>query len=219
MIKVLAVVPRANLNVAGLGLPFSQAEIYAEHDQDRAVLADLAKNPPTITTDDELAAADATLSDVARLAAELVARRQAPVKEIKSLISEVEGWFRPYIKDCEAAIESLKGAKSRYLTAKDQASRAAREAAQAAADAGDSAAVLANVQQAQALAATTDASKGTRYAWEVKRINPDLLPDEWWVPDAGRIAAVAKAAGSSDDAPVIPGVVFERVAVVQARRS
>ena len=207
--------PPTTITVAGIGITLSKAELDAEHESDKATLAELVAHP-NIADDQELAMLDATLTDVARLHDELVARRQKPVKQVKGLIAEFEGWFRPYLKDVDAALDALKGVKSRYLTAKDAAARKAREDAQKAADAGDSAAVLESIQRAQEIEAV--GSAGTRYAWEVKRIAPDLLPDEYWIPDQARISAVAKAAGSSEEPPVLPGVVFERVAVVQARR-
>ena len=207
--------PPTTITVAGIGISITKAELDAEHESDRAALAELLAHPD-IADDASLSVLDATLSDVARLHDELVARRQKPVKQVKGLIAEFEGWFRPYLKDVDAALDALKGVKSRYLTAKDAAARKAREDAQKAADAGDSAAVLESIQRAQEIEAV--GSAGTRYAWEVKRIAPDLLPDEYWIPDQAHISAVAKAAGSSEEPPVIPGVVFERVAVVQARR-
>lgn len=204
----------ATITITGPGAPYDRAIIAAEFEQDRETLLRMAD---TRTPADEpgLAALDADLTEVARLRHELVERRQAPLRDVKAVIKEVESWFLDYVKACDRAIDGMKRAKSNFLTERDRLRLAERERAQAAADAGDSSAVLAHVVQAQALEA---APKGTRYAWEVKRINPDLLPDEWWCPDTTKIAAVAEAAGSGDEAPIVPGVIFERVAVVQARR-
>lgn len=53
----------------------------------------------------------------------------------------------------------------------------------------------------------------------VKRINPDLLPDEYWSPDMTKIANEAERQGTRrDEPPVIPGVIFELEARVGARR-
>lgn len=209
--------PPVVLTVAGLGLPFTHAEIAAEHEADREALA-LYASAEALATDDDARAADAALSEIVRLKDELVARRQAAVTPTKRLIAEVEAWFRPYVKDAEAAEAGLKRAIGAYRLEKANAERKALDAARAAADAGNSSAALAHVQASQALAAPDGARAQTRFVWEVKRIAPDLLPDEWWTPDTARIAEVAKAAGSSDEPPVIPGVVFERAAIVGARR-
>jgi hypothetical protein len=210
--------PLVTLTVAGLGLPFSRAEIAAEHDSDRETLAELARGGALITDDATLATADATLSEIVRLKDELIARRQAAVTPTKKLIAEVESWFRPYVKDAEAAEAGLKRSIGAFRLAKADAERRELAAARAAADEGRSNDALAHVQASQAIAAPDGARTQTRFGWEVKRIAPDLLPDEWWIPDAARIAAVAKDAGASEEPPVIPGVVFERVAIVAARR-
>lgn len=209
--------PPVTLTVAGLGLPFSHAEIVAEHEADRPALA-LYASAEAIESDSDLANADAALSEIVRLKDELIARRQAAVTPTKRLIAEVEAWFRPYVKDAEAAEHGLKRAIGAYRLKKAEDERKALDAARAAADAGNSSAALAHVQASQALAAPDGARAQTRFAWEVKRIAPDLLPDEWWTPDVARIAEVAKAAGSSEEPPVVPGVVFERVAIVAASR-
>ncbi len=209
--------PPVVLTVAGLGLPFTHAEIQAEHEADRPTLAELAAHGK-IADDAALAVADATLTDVVRMKDELIARRQAAVTPTKRLIAEVEAWFRPYVKDAEAAEAGLKKAIGAFRLKKADAERRELAAARAAADEGRSNDALAHVQASQAIAAPDAARAQTRFVWEVKRIAPDLLPDEWWTPDAARIAAVAKDAGSSDEPPVIPGVVFERVPIVAARR-
>lgn len=202
------------ITVAGLGLPHSRAEIEAMHAPDREALATYAKGV-TVTDEASLLAARAILSDVAQSRDGYVKMRQGPVAQIKGVIKEWESWFLAPIKEHDAAEAGVKASCNAYLTAKANEAAKAREAAQVAADRGDSSAVLANIQQAQALEAVPS---GTRYAWEVKRIATDLLPDEYWIPDHEKIAAVAKAAGSGEEPPVIPGVVFERVATMQARR-
>lgn len=216
MTRALAKAP-VTLTVAGLGLPFSHAEIVAEHDQDRVTLAELAR-APEITDEAALVAADGMLTEIVRLKDDLVSRRQAAVKPTKQLVAEVESWFRPYIKDVEAAEDALKKTIGAYRTRKANEGRRQLLAARAASDEGRTDDALAHVQASQAIAAPDAARAGTRFAWEVKRIAPDLLPDEWWTPDVERINTVAEEAGSSDEPPVIPGVIFERVAIVSAKR-
>lgn len=207
--------PATTLTTTGLALPFTSAEIAAEHEQDLAALRAFARYPDLVG-DDGLAVLDSDLTNVARLRDELVKRRQAPVAEIKRLIATVEGWFRPYLKDVDAAIDRMKSVKGAYLTAKANAAADARRAAQAAAQEGDSSAVLAAIQTAQALEV---APAGTRYAWEATIVNEGLIPDEYWIVDRAKIDAVAKAMGSSEEQSMfVPGVKFARVAVVQARR-
>jgi tRNA(Ile)-lysidine synthase TilS/MesJ len=72
---------------------------------------------------------------------------------------------------------------------------------------------VANAPEAQA------AGVSTTFVWRVKRIIPDMLPREYWVPSDALIAAEAARQGDrGDDPPVIPGVVFEREAQVTGRR-
>lgn len=214
MSKAIAKPPQT-ITTPGLALPFTHAEIEAEHAQDHATLAQWAAYPEP-TTDAELAALDADLTELATLGATLVKRRQEPVAEIKKLISTVEGWFRPYLKDVDAAVTRMKSVKASYLTKKAEAAQKARQAAQQAAEQGDSAGVLTAIQTAQALEVTP---AGTRYAWEVQRVNEALLPDEFWIVDRAKLDAIAKGMGSSEEQTAfVPGVTFGRVAVVQARR-
>lgn len=207
--------PVTPINVAGLALPFTSHEIEAEHEQDRAALERMACYPEP-ADDTALAALGADLSEVARLRDELVKRRQAPVAEIKRLVATVEGWFRPYLKDVDAAIDRMKHVKGAYLTKKANAAAEARRAAQQAASEGDSAAVFASIQQAQAL---ESAPAGTRYAWEATVANESMIPVEYWIVDRAKLDALAKSMGSAEEQSVfVPGVSFKRVAVVQARR-
>lgn len=58
-----------------------------------------------------------------------------------------------------------------------------------------------------------------RKSWKVKRVALDLLPEQYKTYDLEKIEAAKKAqlAASPDEAPVIPGVVFELVETLAVR--
>lgn len=196
------------------GLTFDGSAIKKAHDDSRQALAVLSVFK--VTNAEELVEADDYLSQVVRERDALVAKRQELVKPFKTLVSTVEETFRPFVKDLTSAEEHLKKEIGAYRLAQQREAEAAREAAAVALETTGKVDVQA-IERANALTEPDAGRSTTRYVWEVKRINPDLLPDEYWAPDRAKIEAIAKAA-KGDDAPVVPGVVFERVAIVGARR-
>jgi hypothetical protein len=133
------------------------------------------------------------------------------------VIKTIEGWFKPATKALDVAIGHLKGQIGAYRLALWQAEREARELAAVAAETGDSAAVIDSLATAAEMAVKPEGRASATFAWEVDRVIPDMLPDEWWTPDRAKLDAVA-AADKSDDGPVIQGVVFKRVAKIGAKR-
>jgi len=187
------------------------AALQREAEADAAALA-------TLDVDTAAADVDAFLTDVVTRKDAALAMRKRVTGPAYQIAREVEGWFRPLVAALEGAERHLKGLLGKQRLAALAAEREARELAAAAAEAGDAETLLTALEVAAEAGARDDARATTRYAWIVKRIVEDLLPDEYWCPDAEKIGAVAKAADGAGDAPVIPGVVFERVAIVGARR-
>ena len=169
-----------------------------------------------VSSPETYAVLDSILTDVVRDkdAAERM-RKQAtdPLYEALRTIGE---WFRPWIQARKNAEERLKILMGRYRVAQAQVATAARQEAADAAMVGDSSRMLDALEVAAAVPPEGRATVSFR--WAVKRIAADLLPDEWWAPDMARIEEFARAAGTSEDPPVIPGVIFEREARIGARR-
>ncbi len=161
---------------------------------------------------------DVLLTDTVRRKDAAVAMRKRVTGPAYAIAHEVEGWFRPLVTALEGAERHLKALVGAKRLATLETERAARELAAVAADEGDAGTLLEALAVAGDAAAPDGARATTRYAWIVKRIAEDLVPDEYWCVDVAKIGAIAKAADGSGDAPVIPGVVFERVALVGARR-
>jgi hypothetical protein len=134
-------------------------------------------------------------------------------------IKEFEARFKPTLVKAETAVIKVKKQLGAYRIEVAQAEAAARDAALQAAASGDADALADSLNDADALARKpTDTGARVAVRWRVKRISPDLLPDEWWCPDEARIQEVAlDHRGAVDDPPVIPGVVFEPVAEVKAK--
>lgn len=149
-------------------------------------------------------------------------------KELRDRVTKPlhDGWkktcalFKPALDAHEQLIAALKKAIGDYdlreLEAKEAASREAR--AVFAAPTPDVSALTEALAVANAPLAHAD-GVGTKFVWKVKRIVAELLPDSYWVPDMTAIDDEASRQGTGGDAPpVIPGVIFERVAQVSGRR-
>jgi len=172
----------------------------------------------TIISDEMYEAADAMLTATAQRLDAVVAMRKRATAPLGEAKREIEGWFRPLVRALEASIAELKRAIGGYRVMLAEEERKAREAAALAAATGDADA-LCNAMVAADASATPPAGRATcRFEWRIKRIAEDLLSREWLTPDVARIAAYAKDWSSGSEPPVIPGVVFERTAIVGARR-
>jgi hypothetical protein len=209
--KSPAIAPARTLTLA---LPPDVAELatlQAHAEADAVALAAL---------DDTCSAADvdAFLTDVVTRKDAALAMRKRATGPMYTAVREVEAWFRPLVTALEGAERHLKGLLGKQRLAALELERNARELAAAAADEGDAGTMLEALAVAAGAGARDDARATTRYAWTVKRIAEDLLPDEWWTPNRDAIEAHAKGFAGDGDAPVVPGVVFERTAIVGARR-
>jgi hypothetical protein len=172
-----------------------------------------------VTDADGYTFADAILTDVVQKKDAVVAMRKRATVPLYGAIREIESWFKPVVSALEVSERHLKGAMGSWRIAEDARERAAREAAAVAAESGDAPAMLSALTAAADAGSARDEGRATvRYVWAVKRIVRELVLPEWLVPDLPRIERVARDAPGDGDAPVIPGVVFEKVARVGARR-
>ena len=171
-----------------------------------------------VTDADELATADAMLTELVRWKDASLEMRSNATGPLYKIVKQVEAWFRPLVKASDDAERHLKSKIGAFKVQLFEAQHAAQAAAVAAAQKQDTSTVVEALNASTALATASETHSTARMRWTVKRINPDLLPDEYWTPDTARIDAVAAAADGAGDAPVIPGVVFERMALVGAKR-
>lgn len=170
-----------------------------------------------IETAEEYAAVDSCLSDVVRRKDAATAMRTSATGPLYKATKTIEGWFAPYLGALTKMEALLKGGMGSYRLAQATKEREAREAAAQAADAGDGAALTEALTVATEAAQAPAGRASVGFEWRVHRVVPDLVPREWLIPDERRIAQFAKA-HKGDDAPVIPGVIFERHAKIGARR-
>jgi hypothetical protein len=200
-----------------IAIPTSAADVAAlqrEAESDAPAIKAI-----TVNDADEYAFADAILTDVVRKKDAIVAMRKSATVPLYGVIRTIESWFKPVVSTLEAGEASLKRAMGSWRLACADAERAAREAAAVAAESGDAGALVEALQVATAIQAAPAAGRATtRFVWAVKRIAADLVPSDWLVPDVARIEALAKATPGDGPAPVVPGVIFERVAQIGARR-
>lgn len=173
----------------------------------------------TIADADDYAFADAILTDVVQRKDAVVAMRKQATVPLYQVVRTIEGWFKPVVSALESSERTLKERMGAWRLQIAERERAAREAAAVAAESGDAGAMVTALNAATSAQMAPAAGRATtRFVWAVKRIAEDLLPDEWWTPDVARIEALAKETPGDSDPPVVPGVVFERRAVIGARR-
>lgn len=134
---------------------------------------------------------------------------------IREGLKAVDALFKPLVAPLDASVAVMKRMMSAYQKALAEAEAAARTLALQAATKGDDStmATALTVAADAGQAARVEVASQVRWKWTVKKVTPDLLPDEYWTPDTAKIEAVAKAADASSEEgrPVIPGVTFERV--------
>jgi hypothetical protein len=197
--------------------PIASVEVAALQLEAEADAAEILS--AVIVTDAEgYEAADELLSDIARREdAALAMRRSATVPAYQS-IKTIEGWFKPWLGALGTAKAHLKTQLGNYRLRQAEVERQARLDAAALAEAGGNGDELIQSLTLAAEAAEKPAGRATAsFGWRVARIAADMLPAEWLCPDVARIEGFAKA-HKGDEAPVIPGVTFERVAKIGARR-
>jgi hypothetical protein len=172
----------------------------------------------TIDTPEDYAIVCHLLTEICKREDAAIAMRKSATGPMYQSVRTIESWFKDLLGACAAARAHLKKEVARYEIARKNSELEARRLAAKAAETGDAGTLI------TALTTAADAAErvpgGTAriaFGYVVKRIAADMLPDEWWCPDVARIEAVAKA-HKGDEPPVIPGVVFERVALVGAKR-
>lgn len=180
----------------------------------------LATTAATFTCPDDPSyqALDGILSAVLGELDVIDATKRTVTDPLRAAIKATDKLFAPVIAPRDAVVVMCKRLMADYQTAKALAERTARALALQAAKAANDAGMAAALTVAASVAAPVDAGAQTRWRWVVKRIIPDLLPDEYWTPDEKKIGALAKAwPGKSEDPPVVPGVVFEREALIAGK--
>jgi hypothetical protein len=172
----------------------------------------------TVADADSMARGDELLKEILRERDGLEEVRKAGPGALDSIVRGLNAKFKPLRDKLDAAASNLKQAIGTYVVAERRKQAEAYQAAATAHAAGQHG----EAQQAlaSAVGVQTAPVQGTsvREVWSVKRIAADLLPREWLIPDEARIAAHARTTPIDQDPTPIPGVVFERVPAVSARR-
>ena len=167
----------------------------------------------TCEDDATYTALDGVLTEVLRRADMVEATKKTITGPLRAALKATDDLFRPLVAPLDACTALLKRAMGDHVQAKALAERQARALALEAAKAGDDHTMALALTTAEDVGKRAEAGARARFAWVVKRLIPDLLPDEYWAPDMVKISALAKAwPGASEDPPVVPGVVFEREA-------
>lgn len=173
----------------------------------------------TITCADDYAFADAVLTDIVHRKDAIVAMRKSATTPLYQVVRTIEGWFAPVLVALEQSERTLKTTMGAWRVAELERERAAREAAAVAAESGDATGMILAVTEAAAASDAGAAGRATtRFTWIVKSVDERRLPSIWWIPNCAGLNTLARKAPGDGPAPNVPGVTFERVAIVGARR-
>jgi len=189
------------------------AEIRKEAESDAELFGSMV-----VDDEDSYTIADSCLTIAVNRRDALVAARKDFLAPVKAEVNRVEALVRTATKVDDVTVLHLKREIGAFRVAQAQAQEDARRLAQDAAREGDADTLHTALAIADSAAEAPTGRATCRFVWRVKRIAEDLLPSEYFVPDRARIDAEAKAWGGGEDPPVIPGVVFERVAQIGVRR-
>lgn len=167
---------------------------------------------------DSMKTADELLKEILRERDGLEEVRKSGPGALDSIVRGLNAKFKPLRDKLDAAASNLKNIIGAYVVAERRKQEDAYRAAATAHAAGQHG----EAQQAlaSAVGVQTAPVQGTsvREVWAVKRIAADLLPREWMVPDVPAINAHARETPIDQEPTPIPGVIFERVPAVTARR-
>lgn len=209
----------AKKQLAPPGLPPATAAQAAA--EQRAIAADLVViSTLTIESAEDLAGANELLTDIVRRRDKVVSMRTAATGPMRTAIKVVEEWFRPSVKDFDAAVLGLKKCIERYNLAQHAIEAQARAAAIAAAAKGDSASIVKHIGVAEdARMSVRDAGVSATLGWGWEVIDISKVPPEYTltVPNEKRLADLAKANAKSDTPPHVPGILFTRKSNVRAK--
>ena len=192
----------------------SLARLQAEAEADAKALVGLA-----CPDDATYTALDGILTDTLRRLDAVEAAEKAITQPINAGLKAARDLFRPLRSSLDACVGMLKAPMGAWMQEKALAERQARAVALEAVKVGDHATMAQALTVAADVSGRPDAGAAARFAWEVERVlNPDLVPDEYWVLDTKQIDAVARAwSGKREDPPVVPGVKFKRVARIAGK--
>lgn len=185
----------------------------------QALYAQAATYSETVKVDssESLVSADDLLKEILREKDALEAVRKSGPGALDRIVRAINARFKPLRDLLEKAEANLRVEIGGYVQRQRAAQEAAYQAAAASHAAGEHAA--AQVALVAASEAATVAPEGTtvKEVWAVARIDRGFMTDEWLIPDMARIEKLARETPAGVR-PIVPGVVFELVARVIARR-
>jgi len=167
----------------------------------------------TIDTADDADFAAEILRDVKARHKALEVERKKITGPLNTATRAVNALFKPPRELLEDVERMIKGKIASYLEAREAANAAAIEAASTADTPEQASEALATVEQAEAPAGVS-----VRHKYRAVVFNPEIVPDQFCMPDEAAIQSFTDTAVRMNGEPTpIPGVRFEREAVVASR--
>lgn len=155
------------------------------------------------------------LTNVRALQKAIDGERTNLTKPILAAKKAIDALFQPALKPLERCEEVIRGKLAGAAQLRLAAEKAAMQLAQSAAEAGDTEAVMAALAEVPDVVATTGST--SYFVWKVGTVVGDLVPDQYKVVDMAALATIAKACKGSDEPPMIPGVHWEKIAMIRAK--
>jgi hypothetical protein len=167
------------------------------------------------TTPESASFFESAMSKAHEAVRELEAERQALTKPLQDETKTIQAEFRPVEQAFEAIKSISKSKVSEYRTQVALQAEEARTRAIAAAQAGDTAACALALAEVSSVAEET----GGSFEWSAMLVDHTAVPREWCEPSPSLFKKHCAQYRNSDTIPGVPGVVFERRAVVRAKGS
>jgi hypothetical protein len=198
-------------------VPRTAPEAAESQGEAERMLAWLAENPLVVSSSEQFATTGELMREALAKGKALHAMMRRALGPIEEAEKEIRSWFSPGAKAWAELAAALKDAMGAYQIAEAERARELEALAQKAAKAGDVKALTKALTAADGAGPAKAEGVTTRFVWKLKRVVPDLVPEDWKVPDVQRAEAHARAAGSSETIDPVPGFVFEREAVIGGR--
>lgn len=198
------------------------AVAYAAARKHALELAEIVAEGVTVESAEDLAEAERLAGIASKAEADAVELRQAATKGLGDWKRKIDARFKADLVDPFARVKAAcKGAIGAYLEKQEAARRAATERAQAAVSAGDVGAVataLAEVDAADAGGSFEWVPRVTNLKWLVGVASDGTVPLDFVQPNYEALNVHAKKARGDAEPEPVPGVLFERRAVVRVRK-
>lgn len=180
-----------------------------------------------VQTEEQYAAADEMLTGLARRLDAVEKMRRSAVDPLNAVVKTINGWFKPATDALKEGMSTCKGALGAYRLAQAKALAAADAKVAAAAERGDNRALVRALEASTRAASAGESGRAVvRFRWTVKSAHPAKMAQHaearsFLVADVKALESWANSLQNDERGvvePEVPGVTFEKTAIVGAKR-